>query len=161
MQHIAWLKKPIIKFIISLVVVLAGIVVIRLISEDHTAEVDGFIHLTMIDLEGETIFDEDIPFYQGDSFYDILDRQFDLICATATYAQDETCSYTFNNFAYQGKVILGIKHDDVEIVSNWSNTFLAFYTYHESEYILSTVGPSNIPFENGDRFMIKHEHVGE
>ncbi len=161
MQNVLWLKKPIMKFIISLGVVLLGIVVIRLISENHRAEADGTIHLTIIDIEGQTVFDEDIPFYQGDSFYDVLDRTFDLTCATATYQQDDTCAYTFNSFAYQGKVILGIKGNDFELLSDWSTTFLSFYIYDGSDYRLSTFGPSNIPFQQGDQFMIRHDEVGE
>lgn len=161
MKHLTWLKKPILKFILSLVVVLMGIVIIRLISENHRAEADGTIHLLIIDLEGETVFDDHIPFYQGDSFYDVLDRSFELTCATATYQQDETCSFTFNNFAYQGKVILGIKNQDFELISDWSNTFLSFHIYNGTDYILSTIGPSNIPFEEGDRFMIRCDEVGE
>lgn len=154
-------KHLLIKLIITFGVVLIAIVVGRLLWIENIATDEGEIHLEIIDQEGIVVFDDVLIYQEGDTFFDILDRYFDLTCANASYAADPTCSYTFTSFAYEGKVILGISGEGFSVASDWSNTFLAFYVKHEDDYVLSTLGPSQIPFEDQDEFRIVLESVWE
>lgn len=142
------------KIVLSVVVILIGIIVIRLISVDNKAEADGLIFLTIENENKDVVFSGELEFYTGDSFFDILNREFDLTCGTATYLPDEDCSHSFKGFEYQGKVILGIKGDDFDLMTDWKNTFLSFYHYNNQERVLATSGPSNIPFKDQDSFLI-------
>lgn len=149
------------KILITFIVVVLALVVGRLFWINNQADHDGIIHLELIDNEGKIVFQDTLMFYEGDTFFDILNRAFDLTCASASYQADPTCAYTFTSFAYQGKVILGIKGDDFDLSSDWSNTFLAFYVKHDDDFVLSTLGPSQIPFDDGDEFQIILESVWE
>lgn len=145
------------KLLITALVILIGFIAIRLLYVNNRADDMGSIYLVIQDEHEVIVFEGELDFEAGDSFYDILDRSFDLTCATASYEADPSCGYDFQGFAYQGKVILGIKGDDFELITNWSDTFLSFYHYNNEEKELATVGPSNIPFKDGDQFLISYE----
>lgn len=147
------------KIVLSVLVILIGLVVIRLISVDNKAEGDGSVFLTIENDHQEVVFTGELEFYEGDSFYDILNRNFDLTCATANYSVDEDCSYEFQGFEYQGKVILGIQGDDFDLMTDWKKTFLSFYHYNDQIRVLATSGPSNIPFQDQDSFLICYEEA--
>ncbi len=149
------------KIIITLGVIVIAFVVGRLLFVDNRASDEGTIHLELIDDEGTIVFSETLSFQEGDTFFDILNRHFDVTCANQSYEADPSCEYTFSSFAFQGKVILGISGEDFSLMSDWSNTFLAFYVKHEDAFVLSTSGPSQIPFDDGDEFQIVLESVWE
>lgn len=155
MKHL-WLK-----IIITVGVIGIALIVGRLLWIDNRANDEGTIHIELIDDEGTIVFSETLNYQEGETFFDILNRHFDLTCANGSYAADPNCSYTFSSFAYQGKVILGITGDDFSLMSDWSHTFLAFYVKHEDQFVLSTFGPSQIPFNDGDEFRIILESVWE
>lgn len=145
------------KLLITAIVILIGFIAIRLLNVDHMANDEGSIYLYIQDENETIVFEGELDYKSGDSFYDILNRHFDLTCATATYQEDPGCGYDFQSFAYQGKVVLGIKGNDFELITNWSDTFLSFYHYSEQQKVLATNGPSNIPFKDGDQFLICYE----
>jgi hypothetical protein len=154
--------KPIqLKILISAIVLIVGVVLIRLFLFENVADQKGTIYLTITGENEEIVFEGELEFYEGDSFYDLLDRSFDLTCGTATYQPDESCSYTFNSILYQGKVILGIKNDEFDLITNWSDTFLSFYYIEDGEKKLATVGPSRLAFEDQDEILISYENVWE
>lgn len=150
-----------IKLILTLAILGAAVIVGRLLWIENIATDEGEIHLEILDQEGIVVFDEMLTYHEGDTFFDVLNRHFDLTCANQSYAADETCSYTFSSFAFEGKVILGISGEGFTLSSDWLNTFLAFYVKHEDAYVLSTLGPSQIPFEDQDEFRIVLESVWE
>ena len=149
------------KILITAIVILISVVVIRLFVFDNTTDDEGSIHLIITGIDDEILFDGDLSYQEGDHFYTILDRHFDLTCATATYQPDDDCSYNFNSILYQGKVILGIKGETFDLMTNWSDTFLSFYYFVGEEKKLATVGPSNIAFKDGDKFMISYQQAWE
>jgi len=154
--------KPIqLKILISAIVLIVGVVLIRLFLFENVADQKGTIYLTITGENEEIVFEGELEFYEGDSFYDLLDRSFDLTCGTATYQPDESCSYTFNSILYQGKVILGIKNDEFDLITNWSDTFLSFYYIEDGEKKLATVGPSRLAFEDQDEILISYENAWE
>jgi len=149
------------KIIISIVVVLVGALVIRLLTVENRSTEAGSIYLYIQDEEEHVVFEGSLSYEEGDSFYDILNRHFDLTCANYNYQPDTECSYSFTTPGASGKVILGIKGDNFDLMTNWSDHFLAFYSYNDNEKKLTTVGPSNIPFQNGDVFLINYESAWE
>lgn len=150
-----------IKIIISIVVILVGALVIHLLTVENRSTDTGEIYLYIVDADEKVVFEGSLSYEKGDSFFDILNRHFDLTCATSNYQPDIQCSYSFSTPGASGKVILGIKGDDFELITNWTNNFLAFYIYDGDIKQLSTVGPSNIPFQNDDVFMIQYENPWE
>ena len=105
------------KILISLVVLLVGLVGIYLLSPNNNAKSDGIIHLKVLDINEEVVFNNELSFNTGDSFYDILSNNFTIICADGSYNPDPTCSYEFNFITYKERIVLGIKNDDFEIIS--------------------------------------------
>lgn len=151
------MKQLYLKLLITAIVILIGFIVIRLLFVDNKAEENGSIYLYIQDENGVTVFEGEVAFETGDTFFDLLNREFDLTCATASYTEDPSCGYDFQSFAYQGKVILGIKGEDFDLMTNWNDTFLSFYHYNHQEKELATRGPSNIPYKDGDTFLISYE----
>lgn len=150
-----------VKLIVSVIIILVAASVIRFLYVENRSTEAGTIYLYITDSQQDIVFEGELSYLEGDSFYDILNRHFDLTCATYDYQPDPTCSFSFTTPGAQGKVILGIKGDDFEVMTNWTNHYLAFYRYENDEKELSTVGPSNIPFENGESFMISYEAIWE
>ncbi len=99
------------------------------------------------------MFDDDLIVKEGDSFFDVLDRKFAIICANALYQQDPTCSFSFALFD-DAKVVLGIQADDFEIITDWNNTFLAFEYFDGKEYRITSYGPSHLDFSNREKIRI-------
>jgi hypothetical protein len=148
------MKKLAIKAFISIVSIAIVFVAIRLLSNNHEAVSDGFVHVTIVDGQGITVFEDDIEFFENETFYDVLNRSFDLTCANSSYQADPDCLYTFQGFGYQGKVLLGISNDDFAVLTDWYNSFLAFEQFDGETYYLSTAGPSHLQFANGDKIRI-------
>jgi len=155
------MKNLIIKILISVVAMVAVFFAIKFFTNENLALTQGSIHLLIEDKEGLVLFDDELTFYEGDSFYDILNRNFDLTCANGSYQADETCSYEFQSFGFQGKVILGIKNEDFEIISDWTNSFLSIEKFDGDTFRLSTLGVSNLEFEDNDRFKISLKNAWE
>jgi len=153
------MKQHLIKIIISFIAVLTVGVIVYQLMRPHQAESEGVIYLLIQDEDNQILYDGEIPFFEGDTFYDLLDREFLLLCATQTYQVDDTCSYTFNTFIYQGKVILGISGDDFELLTDWNNTFIAFEVLFNDAYVLSTQGPSHMAYKDQDHFRISVRRV--
>ena len=148
------------KAMITFAALLIAFVTIGFVTAQNRATSDGFIHLIIEDADGAVLFDDEIVFHDGESFYDILNRTFTLTCANAHYQPDETCSHGFvlgpsTNGRVPDKVILGIKGQHFDLMTNWTDQFLAFEVYVNQAYVLTTQGPSNLAFENGQSFRIK------
>ncbi|PKK99645.1 MAG: hypothetical protein CVV57_00920 [Tenericutes bacterium HGW-Tenericutes-2] len=155
------MKNLVIKIIVSVVFIIAVFFTIKLFANENLSLTAGTIQVTIVDDQGIIVFDDELEFYKGDSFFDVLNRNFDLTCANGSYQADEDCTYEFQSFGFQGKVLLGIKNDDFEVMSNWTNTFLSIEKYDGTAYKLTTVGVSNISFDNHDRFKISLKNAWE
>ena len=155
------MRNLVIKIIVSVVIIIAVFFAIEHFTDENLSLTEGSIHLVIVDQEGITVYDDELLFYEGDSFYDILDRNFELTCANGSYQADETCMYEFQSFGFQGKVILGIKNDDFLIISDWTNSFLSIEKYNDDQYQLTTLGVSNIEFKDQDQFKISLKNAWE
>ena len=83
----------------------------------------------------EVIFHEILPFQENESFFEILNDRFTLTCANQFYQPDDTCSFKFNVMGQENHVILGIKSDDFEVITDWDNTFLNIEVYSNGTFV--------------------------
>ncbi|MBU1141974.1 MAG: hypothetical protein KKG64_05560 [Firmicutes bacterium] len=155
------MKSIALKIVISIFVVMTAAIFVHYLTESNQASDDGKIRVIIVDENGQTVFDDDLIILQGDNFYDILNREFSLTCASSSYQADDTCSDDFQSFAYQGKILLGISNHDFNVQTNWSDNFLAIEQYDGTDYYLATQGVSNIDFLNKDRIRISVRSTSE
>ncbi len=148
------MKGIALRIVVSIIIVISTVLLVNTLTEHNHAEENGQVRIIIVDENDITVFDDNISFEKGDDFFDVLNRSFDLTCATSSYQPDTTCSYSFDNLAYNGKVLLGISNSEFNILTNWSDSFLAFEVYDEPDFYLSTQGVSNIEFKDGDQIRI-------
>lgn len=155
------MKTTVLKIVISVIVVLTSAILVHFLSISNQASSDGILRIVILDENGETVFDDDVIFKENDTFFDVLNREFDLTCASSSYQPDSTCSNEFQSFSYAGKILLGIASDDFDLQTNWSQSFLALEIYNGTEYVLATQGVSNIEFHDRDQIRISFRSVLE
>ena len=102
-----------------------------------SAQTEGVITLELKD-QNTLVRSVEAPFEASDSLFEVLDRHFELVCATPFYTPSETC----DNHPIIGRAILGI--DD--IMTDWSETF--FQIRHNGTH--SQFGVDRITFDDGD-----------
>ncbi len=161
------MKKTAIKILITVVVLVLSYLFITVFMVDNQAERDGEIDLEILDSDDTLLYTGDLVYKKGDTFFDVLDRHFDLTCATRTYQPDPTCSYTFHGYtfhgiAYQGHVLLGLEGDDFALMTDWRHTFLAIELFDGETYDFATEGISNVPYEDyvGVRITVREAREG-
>ncbi|MCF7932293.1 MAG: hypothetical protein K9K93_03910 [Acholeplasmataceae bacterium] len=150
------MRRTMFKIILTLIIIGAGTAAVVLMQKDNRSETSGTMTIEIVDDDGTVLFDGIVPFEEGDTFFDVLQRQFDLTCATADYKPDPSCDVvTFFGIGYTGRVILGIAGDDFSLSTDWTHAFLAFLIHDEHDYMLATNGVSQIPFGEGSRIRIE------
>jgi hypothetical protein len=156
------MKKTAIKMMITGVVLALSYLFITVFMVDNQAVTDGTIDLEIIDQDETMIYTGALSYKKGDTFFDVLDRHFELTCATRTYQADPTCSHTFHGITYQGHVVLGIKNDDFNVMTDWRHTFLAIELFDGETYVFATEGISNLPYEDyvGVRITVREAREG-
>lgn len=156
------MKKTAIKIIITVVVLALSYLFITVFMVDNQAERDGEISLEILDSDDTLLYTGELDYEKGDTFFDVLDRHFDLTCATRTYQPDPTCSYAFHGIAYQGHVLLGVEGDDFLLMTDWRHTFLAIELFDGETYVFATEGISNVPYEDyvGVRITVREAREG-
>lgn len=154
------MKKTAIKIIISLILLSVVFIVAKLISNNYTANEDGSIHLIIVDELGETVFDEAVEYYKDDTFFDLLNRKFVLTCANQMYQSDETCSYEFVIMGQKNRVLLGIKNESFEIITDFNQTFIQIETYIDDAFVISSLGVSQLEFNDGTIIRLSVKRVG-
>lgn len=107
------------KILISIVFVGIGLASFFYFSAPKESKEDGNIEVVLIDEIGNTISNKEIPFYEGDTLFEILDENYDLLCADASYNPSTNC----NSVGINGRVILGID----SLVTNWQNNYISIY----------------------------------
>lgn len=156
------IKNITFKAILSLTVLFVAMFLIGRLTSESRAQEAGHIHLIIENAEGVILFDDMLSYETDDAFIDILKRHFEVTCANGAYQPDPTCSFSFvlgpqvqGSSIREDQVILGIQGDDFELMTNWTDDFLAFEMLVDNAYVLTTQGPSNLPFEDGQTFRIK------
>ncbi len=152
-------KRSITKLLVSGVVILLALVSLAFLRPNNNAKSDGSFKLIIMDLKDDYLYEEDLIFFKDESFYDVLKRNFIVICADRNYNPDCECSYEFNLITHKERIVLGLKNDDFELISSWQNDFLAFYEQIDEDLVLLNYGVNNISFNDNDTFVIKHERV--
>jgi hypothetical protein len=153
------MKKLAVKFIVSIFALASVFTAIKLLQSNHLSETPGEINITFTDASGAVVFDEWIAYEEGMTFFDLLNAHFDLTCANALYQADDTCGYTFSSFGSSDKVILGIKGETFELMTDWQHTYLSIYKWNGSEYRLTSQGVMQLAFKDQDRIKISVQEV--
>jgi hypothetical protein len=153
------MKKLAVKFIVSIFALASVFTAIRLLQTNHLTETSGEIQLILTDSSGIVVYDQWITYEEGMTFFDLLKSHFDITCANASYQADETCAYTFSSFGSSDKVILGIKGETFELMTDWQSTYLSIYKWDGSDYRLTPQGVMQLSFEDSDRIKISVQEV--
>ncbi|MCF7923854.1 MAG: hypothetical protein K9L64_01960 [Candidatus Izimaplasma sp.] len=118
-------------------------------SIDTSNEIEGYINFVLIDESDQVLIDDNLDFYEEDTLFTLLNRNYEIVCADQNYQPDPSCSHKF----LAGRVILEIE----ELESNWSDTVLTIYVNDK----LATSGVSNISLNDGDQITIKRTDYNE
>jgi hypothetical protein len=132
-----------VKVLITIITVLIAVISVKLLVPDQAAQTDGEITFILEDADKNEVIHEVLYYYEGDTLFDILNREYTLVCADIEYDADSTCSYE----SPYGKAILEIN----TVKSDWYNNFLALYI--NDEY--ATYGVSKLPYKSGDVIVFK------
>ncbi|MFU8792620.1 MAG: hypothetical protein ACNA7K_01210 [Acholeplasmataceae bacterium] len=155
------MKSILLKLAMTLVVLFAAYFGFMLLSTDNNAQEQGHIRLVIVDENDDTVFDGQLIYHEDDTFFDVLNRAFDLTCANGQYQEDPTCTYTFPMIPTNEKVVLNIKGDTFEIKTNWQDTFLAFEYYDGASYRLFSQGVNSLSYTDKSHIRIKVTAVGQ
>ncbi len=120
------------KIIIILVVLGISFVGYTYASTPLSGDVQGGIHIEVVDEVGVTIISDYYDFEEEVSLFDILQENYALGCADSGFKMDDTCSYKVLN----NHMILAI--EDVE--TDWYNSFLEItINGDESQYGVDSI----------------------
>jgi hypothetical protein len=148
------MKPIVLKIILTLAVLLFGFLVIEFVFDRDLIHEAGDIELIIMDEDQEILFHEILPYEENQSFFDILNERFTLTCANQFYQPDDTCSFKFNVMGQENHVILGIKSDDFEVITDWDNTFLNIEIYDGEKFIDANQGFDMIELDDIDKIRI-------
>ncbi len=153
------MKKIILKIILTLAALLLAYLIINVIMGDGTTDGEGSFELIILDINDEIVFDDELTYSEGQSFFDVLNENFELTCANKFYEPDDSCSYKFSIMQYKNHVILGIKSDVFDVMTDWDNTFLNIEIYIDDQYVKSTVGFDYVDIEENKKIRITADLV--
>jgi hypothetical protein len=118
------------------------------ILQNQGADYDG--QITIIIHDGNQIVTEDVVSYsKGETLLDIMNEEFDLVCANASYKPSNECQ----DLLFGSPVILEI--DDLK--TNWKDNYFAIYI--NDNY--SNLGIEMISLIDGDIIQFKVLDVGD
>ena len=118
-------------------------------SINPTGQIAGEIQFELIDENDEVKINENLIFYEEDTLFTVLNRNYRVVCADQNYQPDSTCSHKFIG----GRVILEIE----DVSSNWTNTVLTIYINDS----LAVESVSKIRLNDGDKITIKRTDYNE
>lgn len=128
------------------------------ILRDNTEGEGGSFELLIAEVDTRVVYQETLEFNPGEKLYEVLVRNFDLICASSTYEADPSCSASFRFFdgneLVEGKVILGITGDTFQVITDWRNSYLAIEVFEENGYRLTTKGVNSYVLTDGEKIRI-------
>ncbi len=132
---------------ISTIIVFITLILVLFVFVPIGANEDGSIRIIVTD--GETLYDGEIAFTEGETLFELLDEMYDLSCADMNYKSDDTCSFTS-----MGNHIL-LRIEDIE--SDWTSSYIAIY--ENGEY--ATQGVDSLELNDQDEFKFELKMVGE
>jgi hypothetical protein len=148
------MKPIVVKIILTLAVLLFGFLVIEFVFDRDLIHEAGEVELIIMNENEEVLFHEILPYLENESFFEILDDRFTLTCANQFYQPDDTCSFKFNVMGQENHVILGIKSDDFEVITDWDNTFLNIEVYSNGTFVDANQGFDMIELDDIDKIRI-------
>jgi hypothetical protein len=140
------MKVIALKIIVSLIVISIAAFLVHYFFIQNQASKDGTFHLIIMDASEEIVYEGDLDFFEGDTFYDVLDRNFELTTQLPTFL---------------GIVIIGIKNDQFTILTNFTDDFLAIEVYEDGLYRKTAEGAVLIEPEDGQMYRLRVENVLE
>ncbi len=147
--------KPLhLKIILTIVVLLLGYLIIDVVFDRNLIHEAGEIELIIVDEHQEIVYHNILPYEKDQTFFDLLNQKFTLTCANRFYNPDSTCSYEFNIMGQSNYVILGIKSDTFEIMTDWSKTFIKIEVYDGEKFIQATQGFNHLDISNFEKIRL-------
>ena len=140
------MKGIALKVIVSLIVLSIAAFLVHYFFIQNQASNDGTFHLVIMDASETIVYEGDLEFFEGDTFYDVLDRNFELTTQPPTFL---------------GIVIIGIENDEFTILTNFTDDFLAIEVYDDGEYRQTAEGAVLIEPEDGQLYRLRVEQVSE
>jgi len=140
------MKGIALKVIVSLIVLSIAAFLVHYFFIQNQASKDGIIHLIIMDASESIVYEGDLEFFEGDTFYDVLDRNFELTTQPPTFL---------------GIVIIGIANNEFTILTNFTNDFLAIEVYDDGAYRKTAEGAVLIEPEDGQLYRLRVEQVTE
>jgi len=107
------------KILISIVFIGIGLASFFYFSAPKESEESGNIEVVLIDEIGDIVSTKTLPYYEGDTLFKVLDENYDILCADASYNPSSDC----NSVGINGRVILGID----TLITNWQNNYISIY----------------------------------
>jgi hypothetical protein len=104
------------KILIVLVTIVAGYFAAIYFLEPVEGDIEGGVTIILIDEDGEVISDVRYDFEEETTLFQLLDREYDLACASSSYQPDETCSFVQLN----SHILLEID----ELKTNWTTSYI-------------------------------------
>lgn len=148
------MKPIVIKIILTLAVLLFGFLVIEFVFDRDLIHEAGEVELIIMNENQEILFHDILAYEENESFFDVLNERFTLTCANQFYQPDDTCSFKFNVMGQENHVVLGIKSDDFEVITDWDNTFLNIEIYVDDTYVDANQGFDMIALDDVDKIRI-------
>ncbi|HBG33684.1 MAG: hypothetical protein A2009_02075 [Tenericutes bacterium GWD2_38_27] len=140
------MKGIALKVIVSLIVLSIAAFLVHYFFIQNQASNDGTFHLVIMDASETIVYEGDLEFFEGDTFYDVLDRNFELTTQPPTFL---------------GIVIIGIENDEFTILTNFTDDFLAIEVYEDGAYRKTAEGAVLIEPEDGQLYRLRVEQVSE
>ena len=148
------MKPIVVKIILTLAVLLFGFLIIEFVFDRDLIHEAGEVELIIMNENEEVLFHEILPYQENESFFEILDDRFTLTCANQFYQPDDTCSFKFNVMGQENHVVLGIKSDDFEVITDWDNTFLNIEVYSDGTFVDANQGFDMIELDTVDKIRV-------
>lgn len=148
------MKPIVLKIILTLAVLLFGFLIIEFVFDRDLIHEAGEVELIIMNENEEVLFNEILPYQENQSFFEILDDRFTLTCANQFYQPDDTCSFKFNVMGQENHVVLGIKSDDFEVITDWDNTFLNLEVYSNGTFVDANQGFDMIALDTVDKIRV-------
>lgn len=136
------------KVVLTIVILLIGITAFFYFSTPKETEANGLITVELVGRDGSIESVKSIDYDEGYTLFDVLDDNYELLCADAAYKPSTSC----NKVTMNGRVVLGM--DSVE--TNWTNSFIAIYVND----VYSVVGIDSIIINDNDVFRFEYTEVG-
>ena len=118
-------------------------------SIQNSNDVAGEITIVVVNQIDEIIIEDTLAFEESDTLYSVMDENYQLLCANASYQISDDCE----NRLFNSKVIMQIE----SVVTDWNNNFIAIYVND----VYSNNGIDNIPLNDGDIIRFEYTLVGE